>query len=265
MKKTESSVNIYKSWTLISVLAFAVIYFVNGVAILPLLMTLSGNVIFEDGILSFIPTLLDYLRVFLEICAISVSYALMLALLYKKQKIKSVFVIFTCATFLKYLLNVAVSWIFYQSIPMEWHWDLIDVLYYTCLELIQLVIIYLVVKSIIGKFIDKRTAIERTVLKNGVENTYNMDLPCAYPFKSIFDKDNCLLRSVTVCALITFIAKFAGVFLNDVWSIAVGGFPKDAVTWLYMTLNYTSKIIFGLMVYFIVYVVLSSMLKRSEK
>ena len=78
---------------------------------------------------------------------------------------------------------------------------------------------------------------------------------------------NCLLKSAFVCAVVIFVAKLFGALVSDVWLIIVYGAPKDAVTWLYMLLNYLSRIIIAAIAYLAVFISMTFLMKntKSEK
>ncbi len=235
----------------------AAVYSLNAFLILPIGSMLANDVIYSDSILT---VLLQYISEIAEVCAVSVCYAFMLVTLYNNGKTGRVFVIFGCITAYKYIANTAVSWIISGSVPETWVWDIVNVAYFTALELLQLYIIFLFVRSIIGRYTDERLVAQRVFEKTG--ETVNCEK--AYPFKRHYDKNNCLLRSAYVCALVAFIAKLFGEVTNDILYIAAWGFPSEWQTWLYMPINYASRALFGVITYLTVYTAMNSMLKKQK-
>ena len=244
-------------WSIISIVTMAVIYSINAFLILPFIRMLSNDIMYAD---SFLVIVLEYLAEIIEVCAVAVCYAMMLALLYDEGKVGRVFIIFSSVTVYKNLSITAMVWIESGKIPDLWVWDIVDDLYFTALELVLLLIIYAIVKRIIGRYTDKRLIAQRVFGKTGEPS----ELKRPYPFDRIYDGSNCLLRSAGVCALATFIAKVFGELANDIMYIVSAGFPKEGTTWIYMLLNYASKALFGVIVYLTVCVTLNIML-REEK
>ncbi len=238
-------------------ITFAVVYTLNALIISPIGIMLAADVVYADSVL---PTLLAYIAEFTEICAISVCYAVMITRLYASQKSGILFAIFISATAYKYIANTAVSWILSGSIPSMWAWDVVNVVYFTVLELLQLTVVFLLARSIIGKYTDKRLLAQRVFEKTGE----SLPQSSPYPFERVYDKGNCLLRSAFICATVTFIAKLFGNVVSDVWAILTFGFPTEWQTWMYMLFSYASKALFGVIVYFTVYMTLQSFLKKSN-
>lgn len=244
-------------WTFTSVISVAAIYSINAFLILPFIRIMSNDVMYAGSLWL---DALSYLAEIAEVCAVSVCYAFMLATLYDGGKTGKIFAIFAGLTAYKNLATTAMMWIESGKVPELWVWDIVDDIYFTALELVLLLIIFKIVSRIIGKYTDKRSAAQRVLQKAG--EMPELDMP--YPFERIYDRSNCLLRSASVCALATFIAKVAGELANDVMYIASAGFPKEWITWVYMLVNYVLKALFGVVVYFTVRVSLDVMLKDEK-
>lgn len=237
---------ILKKWILWSGIVFAVVYSLNCFLISPLTSALINDVVYAD---TAIPTVLGYLNELFELGAISFLYAVLLLTVYRygTGKTVSVFVLFALATLFKYTGNTALTWIFDASIPTLWGWDIVNIFYYTLLELVQLLIIFLFVKGVITKYTDKRLVMKRAIEKTGKSESDKTKE--AYPFTKLFDMKNCLLKSAFICALVTVVAKLWGAVISDVWLMIVYGAPNESVTWLLMIVNYLTKIIFGAVSY----------------
>ena len=229
--------------------ALFVLYSLNCFIILPVRNTLANDVIFASNLL--ISNTLSLLSQLVEVMAISLFYAALLLLIYHygEKRSANAFVVFTAVTVYKYLANTAVSWIYEGSIPSTWAWDVVNVLFYTALELLQLFVIFLIVKGIICRYTEIRDirarAAEKAVLGADVR------IEEAYPFKNVYDKSNCLQRSALICAIVTVIAKGVGSLVSDVWLMLLYGLPEDPVTWIMMIISYVIKVILGAVVYFV--------------
>ncbi len=243
----------------ISVIIAAAVFSINAFIIWPLIRLLSSDVLYAN---TWPLLLTEYMIEIFEVVAVSVIYALMIVSIYEGEKESRVFVIFGALSAYRNLANVLVLWIEAKSVPKLWVWDVVNVLYYTALELVLLLIIFLISRRAINSHNDKRLIAQRVFESTGE----SVPVEAAYPFKRIYDKNNCLLRSVGVCAVVTFAAKTFGQVANDIWFIIADGLPSQATTWRDMILNYISKAIFGAVVFFAVRIALTVMLKdKSEK
>ncbi len=259
MISTDKSV--FKRRIIFCLITLFAAYSLNGFLLSPITFAVSGDIIYADTV---IPTLLGIIGELIELVAIAICYAVMISLLYDAGKlhIKPLFWLFLGSTLYKYTANTVISWIMGGSIPSLWIWDVVNILYYTVLELLQLYIVYMASVSVITRYTDKRAIIDKVQKKTG-ENSISC-CPEPFPFNKLYDKENCLLRSAYFCALVTFIAKLSGTLLNDVWSMIVYGLPSVPVTWLLMILNYLSKVIFGAIAYFIIIAMLSRLLNKER-
>ena len=241
---------------IISVIIVAAIYSLNAFVLLPFIRMLSNDVIYAESLLIVI---LESFAEIIEASAVSVFYALMLTALYEKGNINKVFILFGALTSYKNFVTTGVLWLESGNIPRLWIWDIVDDLYFTALELVLMLIIFLISRNIIGRYNDESLVAQRVFKQTGEMPPFKE----AYPFERFYDKTNCLLRSAFVCAVATFIAKIIGEAANDVLYIVSAGFPKEGITWIYMFVNYASKALFGVIVYLTVYVAMGAMLKKK--
>lgn len=246
MKLTDQKGYAISKLYLYSALCFSILYALYCFVISPLYIFLVNDIAFSETALTWIVELVGNVC---ELSAISVAYAVTAFCFYKFETARSAphILIFVLATLLKYLINTAMTWITYGSIPLSWAWDIVDVMFYTVLELIPLVVVLLAVKGIMNKH-------RRSVINSGGAND---SIP-----KKIYDKRDPLLRSCMVCAMITFVVKVAGLLINDVWGIVFYGFPKEIVSILLMLLGYAMNVIFGVVCYFVMY---AALLNMSDK
>ena len=232
-----------------SALCFAILYALYCFVISPLYIFLVNDIAFSEAVLPWIVELVGNVC---ELAAISVAYAVIAFCFYKFETIRSAphILIFISATLLKYLTNTAVTWITYGCIPINWAWDIVDVMFYTVLELIPFVIVLIAVKGIMNKH-------RRSVINSDDANDSTS--------RRIYDKRDPLLRSCMVCAIITFIVKVAGLLINDVWGILFYGFPEGFVNILLMLLSYAINAIFGVVCYFVMYAALLNMSDKFQE
>ncbi len=246
-------ISLHRSWVLLSAAVFIAAYSLNCFVVSDVVTSLANNVIYAD---TPIPILVNYAHDFIELLAISFSYAAMICIICfsGEKKARAILAVFCIATAYKYAVGMIKSWIYAGSIPSSFVWDVVDVIYFTALEFLQLLVIYFISKGIICRYNDRLEIRKRL----GGETSE------VYPFKCIYDKENCLLRSAFVCAMATFTVKLGGAMLSDIWTIISYGLPTESVTWILMLVNYISMTVFGAIVYFAVYFFMSIMAKQQK-
>ena len=110
-----------------------------------------------------------------------------------------------------------------------WYWDIIDALWWTALELVQL--------TIVRAFIKK--ALARTAKKDG-----------ELKFTRLYDRENRLVRAAMSAAVTTTVIRLALRIFDDATAILMYGLPKSAATWLLMLISYIATLIVGILCYF---------------
>ena len=211
-----------------------------------------SNVAYDN---SFAPDVMLYLNTLVELFAMAVFYGVLIFGIYKfcPSGFKGAPFIFILTTLYKYTANVFMDWYKNGSIPLEWIWDVIDVIFYTVLEAIPLLIVLALAKSIFKHHAEK----ERAFAKIGKSIS-------VYPFEKIYDKSNPLQKSAFVCALVVFFSKLLGSLTNDIAAIIESGLPKETKTvWLMLT-AYISNVIFGLLCFIITSLVLNNLMERCN-
>ena len=247
-----------KKRNLISAIIIAAVFSINAFLIVPFLALLSNDVLYADGW----PLLVaEYFTRLLDVCAVSIGYALLITYIYETRRVRGVFAIIGLLFAYRNTANMLALWIDARRVSSSWIWEAVNVLYYTALELVLVLIIYLIAKRAIEKHHDRAIIAQRVFESTGE----NLPVEAAYPFKRIFDRKNCLLSAAVTCAIVTFVAKIFGQLADDIWYIIADGWPTQASTWGAMALNYVSQVIFGLAVYFAVRTALVVMLKRKTK
>lgn len=252
MKLSQQDRKTRKTLCLVSIVAFAALYSLDCFVLSPTLRALANNVLFES---SFLLDLLSYLGSIAELVAVSVSYAVILYSIYRftLSHSKATVLIFVLATVFKYTANTVVSWTLEGSVSEDLLWDGINVLFYTALETIQLIVIV----AIANRVITRQKQQDRILAGTGKETAI-------YPFRSVYDKENCLMRSALAAAVVVFISKVFGRLVNDVYFVLVGGFPKETSTWLMMLAAYLASVLFGLLCYITVILTLTRLVKRPK-
>ena len=243
--------------------ALFLLYSLNCFVILPVRNMLANDVIFASNLL--VSNIFNVLSQLAEVVAISVFYATLFLLIYRcgEKRGGKAFIVFAAATVYKYLANTAVSWIYDGSIPATWVWDVINVVFFTALEMLQMLVIFLISRGLISAYNEKREIRLKAAEKIGY--TSDEYAEGAYPFKMLYDRSNCLLRSALVCAAVTVIAKGIGSLLSDIWLIAMYGFPEVATTWVMMLIGYGMKVIFGVGTYFVTVCAMNVLGKKDQR
>lgn len=253
MKLSQNDLNLRKKLYLVSAVSFAVLYSLCCFVISPLNVSVNSNIAFGETIL---PDLLYYLGKIAELAAIAVSYATIIYGIYRFSLLgsKGSVAIFLLATVCKYTANTLVSWLFDGGIPSAWLWDLINVLFYTLLEAIQLAVVLLFVNSILT----------RQKQKDKILSAAGKAIP-VYPFRKAYDKENCLMRAAMAAAAVVFVSKIFGQLVNDVYYILAAGMPKEVNTVILMLVSYLSHALFGAICYVAVILTLLKLVEKPEK
>ena len=237
------------------------IFTVNAFLIGPQITTLLSDVLYAESLL---PIALSVLYDCIEALAVAICYALVLVALYDEERARGIFVTFGLLTAYKYIAAHLYVWMTSNGTITLRVWDIIwslaDDLWWTLLEIVLMAIVFNIMKKIMTPYHDKRLVAQRVNKKS--EEKVEIEEP--YPFKRIYDKSNCLLRSAYVCAVATLVAKLFGKVTTDVESIVTMGFPKQWQTWLYMILDYARIAILGLIVYFTIYLMMKIVLKKTK-
>ena len=250
-----------KKLYIIGGIALFLLYSLNCFVILPVRNMLASDVIFASNIL--LTNLLALLVELVEVAAISVFYATLLLVLYRfgEKKGAGMLAVYAAAAAYKYAANTAVSWIEDGSIPSAWAWDIANVVFYTALEMLQLLILFALVKRVIVAYTEARDMRNRAILKSGGE----AENDGVYPFSRLYEKTNCLLRSAFICAVVTVIAKCIGSLISDIWLIALYGLPEEPGTWLMMVVNYLTMVIVGVVVYFVTVAGMNALYEKTAE
>ncbi len=259
MKPMGNDVTLRKKLYLIMAIIMGAAYTVYCFAISPALIFVGSDIAFEGTVL---PTLLEYLGKLVEILAVSAAYALILCGAFEllSENFKGGLLVFSLVTLYKYAGNVAMSWIMNGSIPVLWIWDVVNVIFFTALEAIQLLIVWAIVRHFAAKTRVGADAKGKTALTEGCD---------WYPFGKFYDGGNPCLKATFYCSLTVVCSKLFGRIVNDIYSLLLGGLPEKAVTWAVMSAYYLFELLFGVICYVVMVFTVTKLmdklfLKKSE-
>ena len=220
----------------------AAIYSLNCLVISPIYFAVLNDIMYEGSALIDI---LYYLRRLLELVAVAAAYAVITYGIYRLSlsRFKGGVGIFIGATLYKYSSNTVVDWMTNGSIPTTWPVDILYVLYYSLLELLQLALVLIIISALISRH-------EKAVQyceKSGKAHL----IPTLFPFKGLYDKENCLLRSALACTLVILLASLATQAINDILTI------EEILDPILMIVAYLAEIALAVICYFVMLVTLS--------
>ena len=113
---------------LVAIITFAILYSLYSLVILPRYIASLYNIAYEG---TATPDLLNYLAKTVEMIALAVFYGVMCYGMYRlgNLKIRSIAWIFVIGNLYKYTCNMIMTWRDSGSIPLEWAWDVFNVIY----------------------------------------------------------------------------------------------------------------------------------------
>jgi len=243
-----------KLYILIAVAALA-LYSILCFAVNPVSDSMRADIAYDESIL---PVLLDYVGTVVDLAAIVFSYAVLIYGVYKfgLGYLKFGVVVFGLCVMYKYSSLAIVAWVNNGSIPIDWHTYVMDIVFYTILETLQLLIVLWISNRHIKTFREKNIYM-RSV--GGEEMS-------VYPFHKFYDKTNVLMRSAMISAVVVFVSKIAGVFVNDIVLIIMDGLPSSLNTLIAMGLFYLQNILFALICGVLCYIaVVFTIMKLIER
>lgn len=227
MEKNQKKAASDKRLISLCAIAFALLYALCVFVIEPLYLGAKADVAYTEATAD----VLNYAYLIFEAVAIYICYAVVIFVMHRsgERATSRVVLVFVLASFLKYLGKTAVSWYFGGAIPLAWYWDIIDALWWTALELVQL--------TIVRAFIKK--ALARTAKKDG-----------ELKFTRLYDRENRLVRAAMSAAVTTTVIRLALRIFDDATAILMYGLPKSAATWILMLISYIATLIVGILCYF---------------
>ena len=204
---------------------FAVAYSLYCFAILPLYFRLDSDVDFAGGFLS---DAVGYIGVAVENLAIFAFYGFLICGIYRfgYYGFRGIVGVFAAASAYKYAANMLMSWVRGGALPTTWIWDVVNIAYYTALELLMLWIVIAIVRRLIAR------SREQTPV-----------------FEKLYDSSNPLMRSALVCSVVTVCVKAFGNLINDIIFIVEYGFMSYLGSIISVLLNLASVLLLGVVCY----------------
>lgn len=257
-----------KKLTVLIMLLFCTLPIVlNAVLLVPLYTSVHANVAFASSALD---VTIKYFQDFLDLCAFAVSYALIIfsALLISRKRARLAVLIYTLSFALRIplrlLMNVVTNGTLGNSTQITI--DVIYLLAYFSLEMLQLLIVYIFAVTDSNKYMYH---IEMKKSKSkGKKGRKKQDDPdekaFVLPFSSFFDWYNPLQRSAIKMSIMIIVMRIFSRILND---ISIGA-PKSFGEVMVMVLYYTSDILYGVVAYVIALITFNAVydkLKVNEK
>lgn len=240
MDSVKNGASLKKRLYLIAAISFAVLYSLHALVLEPIYTGAVANVA-TDGILSDV---LYYLCVAVELAAIYIFYAVAIFGIFRfgGKGFRGAILIFCVASVGKYLLKTAVSWFYVGAIPSYWYIDLFDVIYFSLLEVIQLLIIWAIVSRVVAK-------------KRGEKLS----------FSKLYDGENVLMRASLLVSIVELAARLLLQISSDLVTIVMYGLPDKVETPVLMAISYLSTAIFAVLCYLAVVFLLSRLQERYRE
>ena len=244
-----------KTYFIFLLLFCALPVLLNTLLFVPKYASLVADVVYED---SFIVVAIRYAQDLLDLCAFAVAYSLIIfSMLLLDVKHTRLVVIFYAIIFLLQIpLKLVVNAVVYGTLGNDTE-ILIDVLYllvYFVLQMIQLLAVYLASRSDSIKFKAYVDSLGSSVRK--VEEPKKI-----LPFARLFDWNNPLQRSSAKMSMIIFGIKIFTRIINDV----TYGTPESAGEILIMVVYYLTDILYGIVAYLLAVLAISVLYDRIKK
>lgn len=239
-------------------IASVVLYSLLCFVLSPVGEALQADIAYENGVL---PAVVDYLGTVVDLAAVVLFYAVLIYALYSygAKHIRSGVAVFVGCVAYKYAALAIMAWVQNGSVPLDWYMYIFNLLFYTVLETLQLIIVIMISNRFVGPFRAKNELLRSA---GGEE----MDV---YPFTGIYDKKNPLMKSAFVSAIVIFVSKAAIPPVNDVIVISMDGLPTSSETVKNMFLLYLENtlfaLVYGLLCYIAVVFTLMKLLEYFEK
>ena len=230
---------------LVAIVAFAVLYSIYSLVILPIYIASLYNIAYEGTVT---PDLLNYLAKTVEMVALAIFYGVVCYGMYRlgNLKMRSIAWVFVGGNLYKYTCNTLMTWKDGGSIPLEWGWDILNVIYYTAMEMITFALVWFLTKAIIERYREKCIVFEKVGKK----------AERVFPFSGIYKKGNCLMFSAFISSLLIFGLKFLSKVINDLLTV------KQLNDITLMIVAYALLLLFGIVCYF---VMIFTMMTLDEK
>lgn len=246
---------------------------INCFALVPLYVTLSADTAFDS---SPIPVIIKYVQDFFDLCAFSVSYALIIfsLLLLSKKDSRFVILLYSLAFLSKIPMTLLMNVFLYGTLgnSTEIIFDIVYLGVYFALAMLQLLLVYLFSSSDANKylrsvaFINERNGKAlKEKKKGGKKNSGKQDgivkLSPVLPFSKFASRYNPLQRSAMKMGALVCAVKIFSRILNDISF----GAPQSFGEILVMVVYYLSDLLYGVIAYIIALLVFTAVYDRLRK
>lgn len=208
----------------------------------PIYTSSSSNV----AVMDWLPIVMYYVCRAVEILSIFITYAIAIYGVYKfgARSFCGMIGIFAASTIVKYLFKTAVIWSYSGAVPLLWYMDLVDVAYFTALEVIQLLVAW----ALIARVASGKAREDGEVV-----------------FRRLYDRENRLMRAALCASIVVLAADLITRLFDDIMTILMFGAPERLMTVVLMVMAYLSTLIFGAICYLVLIFILSRLQGRDSK
>lgn len=245
---------LYAAVSVAAIVLYSLLCFVLN----PIGEALLADIAYENSIFVAI---IDYLGTVVDLAAVVLFYAVLIYALYcfGSNKIRGGVAAFVGCVVYKYAASAIADWVQNGSIPRDWHMYVFNIVFYTVLESLQLLIVLMISNRFIGPF----------RAKNALLRTAGEEEISVYPFTGVYDKKNPLMKSALVSAIVIFVSKAIVPPVNDIIFISVDGLPTSFETVKNMLIFYLENtlfsLVYGLLCYIAVVFTLMKLLEYFER
>ncbi len=256
----------------ISMLLFCLLpVVINCVALVPLYVSMSANALYSSSALTVI---IKYVQDFFDLCAFSVSYALIIfsVLLISKKQARTIVLIYTCVFLLKIPLTLAMNVFLYGTLgsATDIALDVTYMLVYFALAMIQLFIVYWFATTDTNKYLKSIAFIKEKNEKNAKRRKGSqkkdvdkdeIKLPTVLPLTKFISWYNPLQRSAIKMGIFIAAIKIFSRLLNDI----TFGAPQSFGEVMIMVVYYLSDLLYGVIAYIISLLVFTAIYDKLKK
>lgn len=228
---------------------FFALYSLYCFVLLPLSTKFNSNIVYADTLL---PAIMEFIYTIVELLAVSFGYASIVYIVYRfgLAKCRKVFDIILIASLYKYVANTVVSWFdggFYSD---ELLTDILNMIIYTALDVLQALIVGFAAYKIIGKFDSGYTVAKKSAEK--LDGKYPERDTKVYPFSGLFNFKNPLIKSALAGGILIATVKILMRLWYDIIYTFYHGLPSSFSEVLYIIFNYVFDCVSGALCYFVI-------------
>ncbi len=214
---------------------------INCVALKPLLVSISSDILYENSILLYV---IDYLMAFFEILALAVPFTIVIfsAFLGSRKITFATVIIFVISLLLQIPMSALMNIPLYGTIGSFKYivFTSIPILTSILLCITSLIVLYLIVASKRKKFFTP----VRSLRKMNIKNTYD---PQLLPVKNIYSRSNPLQISALAMSIIIVAPKLILHLTDNI----IYGFSSELGGIIGLIISYLTDIAYGFLAYII--------------